>query len=124
MFRAVFLIAAATLVIAATSAYASGGDHACTMSMASTRTTIEAQVANAADFCEFVSQGLAGDVFHAPVVVTPGRLWHDTGSTVSCRLRYGHTASRLTIRNASVACRWFSRPSTGWHTETPSEVPL
>jgi hypothetical protein len=89
----------------------------CTIALPATHATVEAEIANAADFCELVSQALADDVFHAPVIVTPGRLWHYADAALSCRLRFGHTAYRITIRNAPGACRWATRVSTGWHRE-------
>jgi len=91
----------------------------CTMAVPPRRATVEAEIANAADFCELVSHPLAGDVFRAPVIVTPGLLWHYPDSTLSCRLRYGDTRYRLTIRNSPAACRWLSRLAPGWHREVP-----
>jgi len=89
----------------------------CTMAVPPTRATVEAEIANAADFCELVSHALAGDVFRAPVIVTPGLLWHYADSTLSCRLRYGNTRYRLTIRNSKAACRWLRRLAPDWHLE-------
>jgi hypothetical protein len=89
----------------------------CTLAEPASRATIEAHIANAADFCELVSQALAGDVFRAPMLVTPGRVWHYADGAVSCRLWYGHTRYRMTIRNSAAACRWLTRPATRWHRE-------
>lgn len=89
----------------------------CTIAVPPTRTTVEVQIANAADFCELVSHALAVDVFRAPVIVTPGRLWHYTDAALSCRLRYGDTRYRMTIRNSAAACRWLIRLAPKWHLE-------
>lgn len=89
----------------------------CTMAAPSTRTTVETQIANASDFCELVSRGLAAEVFRAPVFVTPGRLWHYAGAALSCRLRYGATRYRVTVRNSAAACRWLMRLAPKWHFE-------
>jgi hypothetical protein len=89
----------------------------CTMAVPPTRTTVETRIANAADFCELVSHALAGDVFRAPVIVTAGRLWHYTDAAVSCRLRYGDTRYRMTVRNSAAACRWLVRLAPKWHLE-------
>jgi hypothetical protein len=86
----------------------------CTMAIPSPHATIEAQIANAADFCEFVSHALADEVFRSAVIVTPGRLWHYADAALSCRLRYRETPGRMTIRNSAAACRWFARTATGW----------
>jgi hypothetical protein len=75
------------------------------------------QIANAADFCELVSQALAGDVFHAPVIVTSGWLWHYSDAAPACRFRYRNAHYRMTIRNSTAACRWFKRVATGWERE-------
>ena len=80
--------------------------------------TVEAQVEQAAGFCELVSQWLAKVVFHAPVLVTPGRLWHFAGATLSCSLRYGQTLDRLTVHDSAGACRWLTLLAPGWHPET------
>jgi hypothetical protein len=92
----------------------------CTMASPSPRATIEARIANAADFCELVSKGLADEVFHAAVVVTPGRLWHYADAALSCSLRYRQTPGRMTIRNSAATCRWFARSATGWRREATS----
>jgi hypothetical protein len=94
----------------------------CTMALPTTHATVEAEVANAADFCEVMSYALAGDVFRAPLIVTPGRLWHYADAAVLCRLRFGQTADRITIRNAPAAGRWVTRPPTGWHREAAAPV--
>jgi hypothetical protein len=86
----------------------------CTMAIPSPHATVEAQIANAADFCELVSQGLADEVFRSAVIVTPDQLWHYTDGALSCRLQYRQTSGRLTIRDSAAACRWFTRSATGW----------
>jgi hypothetical protein len=86
----------------------------CTMAIPSPHATIEAQIANAADFCELISQALADEVFRSAVIVTPGRLWHYTDAALSCRLRYRQTPGRMAIHNSAAACRWFTRTATGW----------
>jgi hypothetical protein len=89
----------------------------CTMAVPPMQATVQAEIANAADFCELVSHALSGDVFRAPVIVTPGLLWHYADSTLSCRLRYGNTRYRLTIHNSEAACRWLRRLAPDWHLE-------
>jgi hypothetical protein len=88
----------------------------CTVALPTIHATIEVRIPNAGDFCELVSQALAGDVFHVPVLVTPGLAWHyaDADGVLSCLLGYRNTRHRLTIRNSVPACRWLSRPTTGW----------
>lgn len=107
-----------------TTAAALGGSHAtpqaldgCTMAVPSVRATVDVEIANASDFCELVSHALAGDVFHAPVLVTPGLLWHYADAALSCRLRYRSTPYRMTIRNSVAACRWFRRIAPAWHVD-------
>jgi hypothetical protein len=95
----------------------------CTMAVPAPRATIEAHLVAAEGFCELVSHALAGDVFRSAVVVTPGRYWHFLDSVLSCRLRYGQTSGRVTIRNSTAACRWFTREATGWHRETVTLAP-
>jgi hypothetical protein len=90
----------------------------CTMAVPPARATVEAETLNAADFCELVSHALAAAVFRAPVLVTPGLLWHYADATVTCRLRYGRTRQRLTVRNSIAACRWLSRLAPNWRLET------
>jgi hypothetical protein len=63
----------------------------CTMAVPPARATVEAEIANAADFCELVSHALAAEVFRTPVLVTPALLWHYADAALSCRLRYGET---------------------------------
>jgi hypothetical protein len=89
----------------------------CTMIVPALHASVEVRMPFASDFCEIVSRALAGDVFHAPVTVLPGKLWHYADAVRSCRLRFRHTRYRLSIRNAVPACRWFTRPITGWHRE-------
>jgi hypothetical protein len=93
----------------------------CTMAVAPTHTTVEVEIANAADFCEIVSQALAVDVFGAPVLVTPG-VWHYADAERSCRLRYGTTRYRMTISNSAAACRWLARLAPAWHVEREVDV--
>jgi len=89
----------------------------CTMAIPAPRATIEAHLVAADGFCELVSHALASDVFRSAVVVTPDRYWHFLGTALSCRLRYGQTSGRVTIRNSAAACRWFTRAATGWYRE-------
>ena len=91
--------------------------RSCTMAAPSFRATVDVEIANASDFCELVSHALEGAVFHAPVLVTPGLLWHYADAALSCRLRYRSTPDRMTIRNSVAACRWFGRTATGWHVD-------
>src|SRR5262249_32852696 len=86
----------------------------CTIAARPRRATVEVEIAYAADFCELVSHALAGEVFRAPVLVTPGRLWHYPGAALSCTLRYQNTPAQITIRNSSAACRWFSTAAPAW----------
>jgi len=88
------------------------------MALPALHATVEAQIANAADFCELVSQALAVEVFGSSVIVTPDRLWHYADAALSCHLRYGRTRYRMTIHNSSPACRWLTRLSTAWKPET------
>jgi hypothetical protein len=90
----------------------------CTMAQLSAQATVEVVIANASDFCELVSHALAGNVYRAPVLVTPGLLWHYAGAGLSCRLRYGNTRQLMTIRNSVAACRWLIRLAPDWHFET------
>jgi hypothetical protein len=97
----------------------------CTIAAPPTQATVEVRIAYADDFCELLSTALAGDVFHAAVVVTPSTLWHYSGAAVSCRLQFGQTAD-LTIRNSPATCGWLARHGAGWQfadspqtTETP-----
>jgi hypothetical protein len=94
----------------------------CTMTIPLIHATVEAQMAYADDFCEMMSQALAGEVFRSSVVVTPSQLWHYTDAVVSCRLRYGHSPARITVRNSPRACRWLSRAATGWHRDAMTLV--
>ena len=96
----------------------------CTMAIPSPHATIEAQIANAADFCELISQALADEVFRSAVIVTPGRLWHYADAALSCRVRYRQTPGRMTIRNSTAACRWFTRTATGWRRAAASPAYL
>lgn len=91
----------------------------CTIAVPGQRATVEARMTNASDFCDLISRALAQAVFRSPVLVTPRRLWHYAGASVSCRLRYLRTLEQITIRNAARACRWLTRPETRWHREEP-----
>jgi hypothetical protein len=117
-----FLGAVAALALAATMPAAGAPKPypaigSCTMAVPLAQATVEAEIANAADFCELVSQALAVDVFGTAVIVTPGLTWHYVDSTLSCRLWYGHTGYRLTVRNSPAACRWLIRLAPEWHVE-------
>jgi hypothetical protein len=94
----------------------------CTMAVPQVRATVEARVAYASDFCELAAQVLVGNVFHVPVLVTPGVHWHYADTRPSCRLRYGDTQNRMTIRNSIAACRWLLRLAPDWRIET-SPIP-
>jgi hypothetical protein len=94
----------------------------CTMAEPDMRATVEVIVANARDFCELVSAALAVNVFRAPLVVTPGQLWHYADATLSCILRYAHTRQRATIHNSHAACRWFRRLAPGWRLTSPRAI--
>jgi hypothetical protein len=89
----------------------------CTMAEPATRASVEVQVEYAADFCELLSHALASSVFRAPLIVTPGWLWHYSDATLSCGLRYRQTRYRMTIRNSAAACSWLTRVAVGWHRE-------
>jgi hypothetical protein len=93
------------------------------MASPAARATVEAHLVSAEGFCELASQALASDVFRSAVVVTPDRYWHFQGSGLSCRLRYGQTSGRVTIRNSAAACHWFVRGATGWHREAAAATP-
>ena len=95
------------------------GTNRCTMAVPHLRATVEVRLPYATDFCELASQALAGDVFRAPVLVNPGVLWHYSGATLSCRLRYRKTQDSMTVRRSAAACHWLLRNGRGWHTEAP-----
>lgn len=110
----------------AAQASASGGPpsraedtNRCTMAVPQVRVTVEVRLPHASDFCEIASQALAGNVFRAPVLVNPGVLWHYSGATLSCRLRYRKTQESMTVRQSAAACHWLLRNARGWHTEAP-----
>jgi hypothetical protein len=90
----------------------------CTMADSAARATVEVQLAYAVDFCELLSKALAGDVFHAALVVTPDRLWHFAHAALSCRMRFRSERAWITIWNSLPACRWLKRTATGWHSAT------
>jgi hypothetical protein len=89
----------------------------CTIAVPLPRATVEAEIANAGDFCELVSYALAGQVFHSAVMVIPGLLWHYADTTISCQLRYGRTRYWMIVRNSPAACRWLMRLAPRWHRE-------
>ena len=91
------------------------------MARPASHATVEVQIANAADFCELVSQALSLEVFHSPVVVTPGRLWHYADASLSCTLLYGSSRYRMTVHNSASACRWLRHLAPGWHTTTAND---
>jgi hypothetical protein len=95
----------------------------CTMAVRPLRATIAVETWNVADFCELFSHAFSGDVFHAPVLVTLGVLWHYPDAELSCRLRYEHTRERLTIYNSPAACRWLRRGAQGWGVERGTAYP-
>ena len=91
----------------------------CTIAAPPSEATVEARIPYAADFCELLSQGLAGDVFRAALLVTPGHLWHYPGSALSCRLHFRRTGS-LAIRNSIATCRWLANHAAGWSFVNPA----
>ena len=91
----------------------------CTMAVPPVRATVEVRLPHASDFCEIVSQVLVANVFRASVLVTPGVLWHYSGATLSCRLRYRKTQDSMTVRQSAAACHWLLRHGRGWHVEAP-----
>lgn len=120
--RCAVIFALVAAVAAATGAAASSTTGKprlgrCTMALPATRSTIEVKIPDASDFCELVSQALAAELFKAPTLVTPGRLWHYPGAALSCRLQYRRTSDRVSIHNADAACRWFLGLAPGWHPE-------
>jgi WD40-like Beta Propeller Repeat len=129
-------IALTSATVAGSQALAGGGDRhglragryphghrtrgklgSCTMAEPQAQATVEVLIPDASDFCELVSKVLATDVFHAPVSVVQGRLWHSDDATLSCLLQYRNTRDRAAIYNSVAACRWFRRLSPGWHTQ-------
>jgi hypothetical protein len=91
----------------------------CTMAVPQVRATVEVRLPHASDFCEIASQVLVANVFRAPVLVTPGVLWHYSGTALSCRLRYKKTQDSMTVRQSAAACHWLLRLGRGWHMEAP-----
>lgn len=75
---------------------------------------------NAPDFCELLSHALAGDVFHTPLLVIPGRTWHYPGARIACRLHY-RDRDRLTVRNSPDTCNWLNQHATNWTANHPHE---
>jgi hypothetical protein len=91
----------------------------CTMAVPPVRATVEVRLPHASDYCEIVSQVLAANVFRTSVLVTPGVLWHYSGATLSCRLRFRKTQDSMTVRQSAAACHWLLRHARGWHVEAP-----
>jgi hypothetical protein len=91
----------------------------CTMAVPPVRATVEVRLPHASDYCEIVSQVLVANVFHTAVLVTPGVLWHYSGATLSCRLRYRKTPYSMAVRESAAACHWLLRLGRGWHMEAP-----
>jgi hypothetical protein len=88
----------------------------CTLAQPKRHVTINAFVPEPDYFCSIVGEVLQEDVLHAIVNVSHTK-WHYRGSRVSCRLRFLDGPYRVTIRNSSSVCRWFTRAEwTGWHT--------
>ena len=77
-------------------------------------------MAGAGDFCELISQALAGDVFRASLLVTLGRVWHYPGASLSCRMRYLRSLKRIIVHNSPATCRWLLQHATGWHRNDPA----
>jgi hypothetical protein len=125
--RQVFKSAGLAAVIAALCAAAASSSHAapainqlCTIASPPQRATIEVAIPNAPDFCELLSYALASEVFRSRTVVVPGALWKYASSTLSCDLRYRHTAYEIVVSNSRAACAWLTRRGSGWHaTSTP-----
>jgi hypothetical protein len=122
---------AALLLIVTTGVFAAGGPAgaavgdppsgpvtACTLAQPTALATVEIRIAYADDFCELLSPVLGAAVFHTPVAVMLGTLWHYADSTVSRRLQYRDTAS-LTVRNSRDTCEWLERHATGWTVSPP-----
>jgi hypothetical protein len=116
--RRIVLLVSITVFSGITASSAIGGRRevpdSCTIAEPTAKATVEARLPGAPDFCELTSQGLAGDVFHAPTLVT-ANLWHYEGATLSCRLEYRHSPEWITIHGSALACNWFKRRATGWH---------
>jgi hypothetical protein len=107
----ILLLMTAHAAVAGSDAQASGVRN-CTM--ATSEATVQATIANAAEFCELLSQALASDVFRSPVLVTPEQLWHYAGTVVACRFQFRGTAYRITVHQSRAACSWFARHARGW----------
>ena len=119
MFGAVCLAALGGAGIAHSASTPTATDR-CTIAAPQVRATVEVRVPYASDFCEIASQLLTSNVFLAPVVVTPGVLWHYAGAPLSCRLRYGRTKQRMTVRRSTAACQWLLRIAPDWRIEPPT----
>jgi hypothetical protein len=123
------LVALASVVgvvaFGATQASASTAEdtNRCTMAVPEVRATVEVRLPHASDFCEIVSQVLVANVFHTSVLVTPGVLWHYSGASLSCHLRYKRTQNTMTVRESAAACHWLVRLGRGWHVEVPEGAP-
>ncbi len=111
------LVISLTAFAATSAGSATGGQRdlsdSCTIAEPAARATVEARLPGADAFCELTSQGLAGEVFHAPTLVTP-ELWHYQGAELSCRLQYRRTLDWITIHGSAPACKWFTRRASGW----------
>jgi hypothetical protein len=110
------VIAAVCAAAAAPSHAAAAINQVCTIASPPQRATIEVAIPNAPDFCELLSQALAGEVFRSPTAVVPDVLWKYTSSTRTCDLRYRRTSYEIVVSNSPAACAWLTRPETGWHT--------
>ena len=101
---------------AATSTHAAAAtNQVCTIASPPQRATIEVAIPNAPDFCELLSQALAGEVFRSPTVVTPSAFWEYASSTRTCDLKYRHTSYEIVVSNSRAVCAWLTRRGTGWH---------
>lgn len=120
----VFLLLAATVCWGSTakastrSAYPMGS---CTIAAPLRQATIDVEIANASDFCELVSHALGSEVFHSRLVVFQSVEWIADGARRSCELRFRRTNYRIVVWGAFDACRWFTRPGTGWHLSSTTE---
>jgi hypothetical protein len=115
------VVGVVTFGAAQASAGTAGDTNKCTMAVPEIRATVEVRLPHASDFCEIASQVLVGNVFHAPVLVTPGVLWHYSGTALSCRLRYKKTQDSMTVRQSAAACQMLLRLGGGWHVEASAE---
>src|SRR5262245_33828521 len=114
------VVGVVTFEAARASASTAVDTNRCTMAVPQVRATVEVRLPYASDFCEIASQVLVSNVFHVPVLVTPGVLWHYSGTVLSCRLRYKKTHDSMTVRQSAAACHWLLRLGGGWHVEAPA----